>query len=73
MIHKSVSNNKIDSIYDQIMDIGAYGGKLLGSGNGGFLMFLCPKNKFNKIEQILKNKVIKNIKFDNKGSHIIYS
>ena len=32
-----------------------------------------PKNKFNKIEQIFKNKVIKNIKFDNKGSHIIYS
>lgn len=73
MIHKSVSNNKIDSIYDQIMNIGAYGGKLLGSGNGGFLMFLCPKSKFNKIEQIFKNKVIKNIKFDNKGSHIIYS
>ena len=72
-MHSSISNKKIDEIYNKVMSIGAYGGKLLGSGNGGFLMFMCPKNKFNKIEQIFKNKIIKNIKFDNKGSHIIYS
>lgn len=71
-IHKLVSNKKIDEIYEQIMNIGAYGGKLLGSGNGGFLMFLCPKNKINKIEDIFKSRVIRDIKFDNEGSHLIY-
>ena len=58
--------------YEQIMNIGAYGGKLLGSGNGGFLMFLCPKNKINKIEDIFKSRVIRDIKFDTEGSHLIY-
>ena len=72
LIHKSISNAKIDEIYNQVMSNGAYGGKLLGSGNGGFFMFLCPKNSKEKLEKSFKNKLIKDIKFDEKGSHKIY-
>ena len=72
LIHKSITNNKIDEIYDKVMGLGAYGGKLLGSGNGGFLLFLCPSNKVKKIEEIFKNRVLKDIKFETKGSHVIY-
>ena len=32
------SNSKINSIYDQAMNCGALGGKLLGAGGGGFLL-----------------------------------
>ena len=54
------------------MSLGAYGGKLLGSGNGGFC-YLCSNQVKIKIEEIFSNRVIKNIKFDTKGSHILYS
>ena len=32
----------IDEAYQAAIDAGAEGGKLLGAGGGGFLMFLCP-------------------------------
>ena len=48
-LSKSVSNKIIDDIYSMGIKNGAYGGKLLGAGNGGFMMFLCSeasKKKF---------------------------
>ena len=36
----SVSNSQIDEIYDAARDAGAVGGKLLGAGGGGFMVFL---------------------------------
>ena len=72
-MHNLISNRTIDSIYEKVMSLGAYGGKLLGSGNGGFLLFICSNQVKIKIEEIFSNRVIKNIKFDTKGSHILYS
>tara|TARA_B100000963_G_C22592365_1_gene656164 strand:- start:161 stop:1147 length:987 start_codon:yes stop_codon:yes gene_type:complete len=73
MLHKNVTNSNIDEMYEKVMSLGAYGGKLLGSGNGGFFLFVCPTHKTKQIENIFKSKLIKNIKFDLEGSHIIYS
>ena len=42
-LSKNVSNKVIDDIYSLGVKNGAYGGKLLGAGNGGFMMFLCNK------------------------------
>ena len=51
---------------------GAYGGKLLGAGNGGFMMFIC--NDVSKKKILKKSKKLLNIpiKFDTIGSQIIY-
>ena len=49
MVKKSlaneVSNQHIDEIFKFSLQNGALGGKLLGAGAGGFLMFIIPKKK----------------------------
>ena len=39
------TNDKIDELYDTAMDAGAWGGKLLGAGGGGHLLFTAPVEK----------------------------
>lgn len=67
-----ISNRLIDDIYEAGMNAGAYGGKIMGAGNGGFMLFVAAKNKQNKIRQALKKLLELKIKFENKGSHILY-
>lgn len=40
---KGVTNGKIDQLYQSAMDAGAYGGKLIGAGGGGFLLIIGEK------------------------------
>lgn len=42
-----VSNNKINKWYQKAIAAGALGGKLIGAGGGGFLLFCCPGDKKN--------------------------
>ena len=71
---KKISNNKIDKLYNEALNCGAYGGKLLGAGGGGFMVF-CANSKSQKkiIRRLLKYNCI-NIpfRFDSVGSQIIY-
>ena len=68
----SVSNSDINSIYDAAIDAGAYGGKLMGAGGGGFFMFLAPPEMHQKIKDKLKQiNVWIPFKFDFEGSKII--
>jgi D-glycero-alpha-D-manno-heptose-7-phosphate kinase len=69
---KNVSNEKIDAIYKDVIKLGAYGGKLLGAGGGGFLFFLCDPNKKKQIQKKIKLKT-QNISIDYGGSKIIHS
>ena len=72
-IHNSVSTEKIDEIYQYSKELGAYGGKILGAGGGGYLFLMCPKN----IKSILKKKLNQfqsiDIKVSESGSKIISS
>ena len=72
-LSKSISNSKIDELYDFAMKNGAYGGKILGAGAGGFLLFYI-KNK-DKKKLLKKNKKIIEVPFEfsNKGSEIIFN
>lgn len=56
-LNHSVSNNKIDEIYKLAIKSGAIGGKLIGAGLAGFLIFYCPINKQKKLIKSL-NKLI---------------
>ncbi len=51
-----ITNEKIDSVYKEAISSGAYGGKILGAGGGGFMMFVvepCYKKEFiSKIENM---------------------
>jgi D-glycero-alpha-D-manno-heptose-7-phosphate kinase len=70
-IMPEVSDARIDDIYDRALKSGALGGKLLGAGGGGFLLFLTPPELKNKVAQDL-NLVSVPILFEYLGSQIIY-
>ena len=69
--HK-VSSKEIDKIYNLGIKNGAVGGKIIGAGGGGFMMFLVPPTKQKKIKKFLKLPEVK-VEFTNIGSTIIYN
>ena len=69
---KYISNKDIDNIYNAAMNAGAIGGKLLGAGGGGFLLFYAQKKNHKKIKQSLKDKLFVPFRFEKTGSQIIY-
>jgi len=68
-----VSNPLIDKIYKKAKSAGALGGKILGAGGGGFMLFYVPYRKKEKLKKALSNFVPIDIKFENSGSLIIYN
>lgn len=67
-----ITNNNIDEIYEAGIKSGALGGKLLGAGGGGFMLFYAHKKNHKKIKEKLKNKLFVPFRFENTGSQIIY-
>lgn len=68
---KDITNPLIDNLYETAMNNGAQGGKLLGAGGGGFLLFYCPREQ----QKILKNKLQMNpfsFRFEYDGSSVVY-
>ena len=58
---KNMSNKKINEIYDFAMSNGALGGKLIGAGGGGFLLFYT--NSPTKLRKAIKEKKLEEVKF----------
>ena len=73
-LSKYVSNSKLDSLYQFGLKNGAIGGKLLGAGGGGYILFLS-KNKANqeKLIRSLKKNVYFKFEIDHKGTQILQS
>lgn len=67
-----ISGGSIDDWYARAMAAGAYGGKILGAGGGGFLMVLCPPEKQARVCAELPELVPVAMKFDPFGSRIIF-
>ena len=67
-----VSTSKIDAIYDAGLKAGANGGKLLGAGGGGFMLFFAPPERHKKIKEKLKNFLHVPVRIEYMGSQIIY-
>lgn len=67
-----ISNSHIDEIYETAKKNGAMGGKLLGAGGGGFMLFLAAPEFHTKIKDALADKMFVPFKFDFNGSKIIY-
>lgn len=71
-ISGGISTDSIDGQYAKAMDAGALGGKLLGAGGGGFLLFYVPLEKQNSVREALKGQMHVPFKFENDGTKIIY-
>lgn len=69
----NISNDEIDNLYQIAINAGALGGKLLGSGGAGFLMFFVPKDKQVGVIKALSNLSLIPFGFSKKGSQIIYN
>lgn len=71
-LSNSISTDLIDSIYNSAMQAGAIGGKILGAGGGGFMLFFVRPDQKKKVKEALKNLIHVPFKFEKVGSQIIY-
>lgn len=70
---QNVSTEFIDQMYDKALCAGALGGKLLGSGGGGFLLFYVKPDKQEHIKKQLANLLNIPFEFESNGTNIMYS
>ncbi len=66
-----ISSSKINEIYEKALKAGAIGGKLLGAGGGGFMLFFVPPNKQEAVKHALNFLLHVPFCFENSGSSII--
>lgn len=67
-----ISTDSIDGLYQKAMDAGALGGKLLGAGGGGFLLFYVPEERQNAVREALSKLMYVPFKFEDGGTQIIH-
>ena len=67
-----ISDPQIEDWYKKGISKGALGGKLLGAGNGGFIMFYAPQNRHAEIINSLAELQLVKFKFDRTGSQIVF-
>ncbi|OGY66057.1 MAG: kinase [Candidatus Harrisonbacteria bacterium RIFCSPLOWO2_01_FULL_40_28] len=68
----SITTPFIDEIYEAGMSAGASGGKLLGAGGGGFMLFFVKPESQPHVREKLKNLLYVPFRFDGVGSQIVY-
>lgn len=68
---KAVSTGDIDYLYDKGMKAGALGGKLLGAGGGGFLIFYVPPERRESVKAAMEDLMAVPFKFENAGTKVI--
>lgn len=67
-----ISTNSIDSLYQRGMEAGALGGKLLGAGGGGFLVFYVQPEKQDAVRWAMKDLMYIPFEFENGGTRVIH-
>jgi D-glycero-alpha-D-manno-heptose-7-phosphate kinase len=67
-----ISDPQIDGWYAAGMANGALGGKLLGAGNGGFMMFYAPPERHERITAALPDLQPAKFHFDSTGAQIVF-
>ena len=68
----AVTTDSIDMFYERGMKAGALGGKLLGAGGGGFLLFYVPEEKKASVMEAMKDLLYIPFEFENSGSQVIH-
>lgn len=68
----SISTDGIDTLYEKGMRAGALGGKLLGAGGGGFLIFYVQPDKRESVMNAMKDLLYIPFEFENGGTQVIY-
>jgi D-glycero-alpha-D-manno-heptose-7-phosphate kinase len=69
----NITNHAIDDFYQKARKAGAIGGKILGSGGGGFLLLYCEEQNQNKVREALPGLREAPFLFEPQGSKIVYN
>ena len=72
LLSQKVTNPYINELYQEGINNGAIGGKIIGSGGGGFLLFCCKKNSQSKFFKGFRKLPIIKFNFTETGSEIIF-
>ncbi len=67
-----ISTDSIDVLYERGIKAGALGGKLLGAGGGGFLLFYVPKDRQKSVMSELKDLMYVPFEFEEEGTRVIH-
>jgi len=68
----AVSSESIDSFYDRGIKAGALGGKILGAGGGGFIIFYVQPDKQDLVKEAMKDLMYIPFEFENGGTRVIH-
>ena len=71
-IGSAVSTNNIDELYAKGMSAGALGGKLLGAGGGGFLVFYVQLDRQDSVRWAMRDLMHIPFKFEDGGTKVIH-
>ena len=70
-LSRKISNTQIDDLYNAAINAGAIGGKILGAGGGGFILFFVKPENQSTVKAALKNLTLVPFKFENSGSKVV--
>ena len=68
----AITTNSIDDFYDKGIKAGALGGKLLGAGGGGFLLFYVQPGKKDAVMNAMKDLLYVPFRFEDGGTRVIH-
>ena len=68
----AVTTDGIDALYSRGIEAGALGGKLLGAGGGGFLLFYVQPERRKSVMEAMKGLLHVPFEFENGGTRVVY-
>ena len=71
-ISSRISTDSIDGLYAKGIEAGALGGKLLGAGGGGFLLFYVEPDKQEQVHKAMEELLYVPFEFENSGTRVIH-
>ncbi len=71
-IGAAISTDSIDCLYEKGISGGALGGKLLGAGGGGFLVFYVQPDKHESVKKAMSELMYIPFEFENEGTRVIH-
>ncbi len=71
-ISGGISTDSIDGLYSAGIEAGALGGKLLGAGGGGFLLFYVEEDKRECVKKAMEDLLYVPFEFENSGTRVIH-
>lgn len=67
-----VTNPTINDVYETALGAGALGGKILGAGGGGFMLFFCPPERRDAVMEALKHLLMVPFELEDEGVRVVY-